>query len=341
MKHYLDRAEFYITNVCNYNCTHCNRFNNYHFSGHQYWEDVKDVYTKWNKRLNLGAISILGGEPLLNPSINEWIDGIAELWTQPKIEITTNGTRLNKVKGLYETLTKHNGRVGIYIGLHDRTLLPKVQEEIYEFLDDIVLDRVIVPDEINELWNLEYSKLKSINWPECPTPNDYENLPQEYKDICEHNNFSLNNFLTFNTYKRILGKNNVQVEIHIEDIFHESALNLNEDGYTFNVHTSDPVKAHNICFEKHNHHFVNGKLHKCNVSAVLPMFKEQFTVYLSDEDRAVINANPTMGVNSTDEELEKFLKDIKDVIPMCRFCPENPSAFVLDPTTKKPKVKKL
>jgi len=84
---YLDRAEFYITNVCNYNCTHCNRFNNYHFKGHQYWKDVKDVYTEWSERLDLGAITILGGEPTLNPSINEWIDGIAELWQNQRLKL--------------------------------------------------------------------------------------------------------------------------------------------------------------------------------------------------------------------------------------------------------------
>ena len=43
MTHRLNYAEFYITNVCNLNCTECNRFNNYHFSGHQRWDDYSDV----------------------------------------------------------------------------------------------------------------------------------------------------------------------------------------------------------------------------------------------------------------------------------------------------------
>jgi organic radical activating enzyme len=340
MKHFLDRAEFYITNVCNYNCEHCNRFNNYHFKGHQYWKDFKNVYKQWNDRLDLGAISILGGEPTLNPSIIEWIDGIATLWTTPKIEIVTNGTRLNYVKELYNTIKKHNGRVSIYIGLHDRTHLLDVQEEVYKFLDDIVLDKVVIPDEINELWQLEYNKMKYVNWPDCPTPNDFKNLPEEYKKICEHNNFTLNNFLAFNTYKKILDKNGVQVEIHIEDIFHESALNLNSDD-TFTLHDSEPVKAHEICFEKHNHHFVKGNLYKCNVSAVLPMFQEQYNVNLTVRQRNVINNNKFVSANSADSEIQSFINNLKNKIPMCSVCPERPRAFVLKPSTKKIKVKTL
>jgi len=340
MQHYLDRVEFYITNVCNYNCEHCNRFNNYKFTGHQYWKNYKDVYTQWRSKLDVGAISILGGEPTLNPSINQWIDGVANLWTTPKIEIVTNGTRLNKVKDLYNTIKRHNGRVNIYIGLHDRTHLPKVQEEVHDFLDEVVLDNVIIPDEINELWQLEYNKIKYANWPECSTPNDFNNLPNEYKEICKHNNFTLNNFLAFNTYKKILDKNGVQVEIHIEDIFHESALNLDSNN-EFMLHESEPVKAHDICFEKHNHHFVKGNLYKCNVSAVLPMFQEQYKVNLTEHQQKIINDNKFLCVNSTSNELQSFINNLKDEIPMCSVCPSQPKAFVLHPSTKKIKIKTL
>ena len=101
-RYLLDKVEFYITNVCNLNCDQCNRFNDYKFSGWQKWSDYKDIYRRWAKVVDIKKIVILGGEPLLNPSINEWILGLANLWEAP-IQILTNGTRLNHTPGLYET----------------------------------------------------------------------------------------------------------------------------------------------------------------------------------------------------------------------------------------------
>jgi organic radical activating enzyme len=103
-RYLLDKVEFYITNVCNLNCDQCNRFNDYKFSGWQRWSDYADIYRRWAEVVDIKQIVILGGEPLLNPSINEWILGLANLWKNRPIQILTNGTRLNHTPGLYETL---------------------------------------------------------------------------------------------------------------------------------------------------------------------------------------------------------------------------------------------
>ena len=102
-RYVLDKVEFYITNVCNLNCDQCNRFNDYKFAGWQRWSDYEDIYRRWASLVDVKHIVILGGEPLLNPSINEWIRGLADLWKKP-VQILTNGTRLNHTPGLYETL---------------------------------------------------------------------------------------------------------------------------------------------------------------------------------------------------------------------------------------------
>ena len=75
----LDKVEFYITNVCNLTCDECNRFNNFSFKGWQRWQDYEAIYADWNSKLDIQQLVILGGEPLLNPSICEWITGINSL----------------------------------------------------------------------------------------------------------------------------------------------------------------------------------------------------------------------------------------------------------------------
>lgn len=106
-RYVLDKVEFYITNVCNLNCDQCNRFNDYKFSGWQRWSDYEAIHQRWAKLVEIKHIVILGGEPLLNPSINEWILGLSNLWKKP-VQILTNGTRLNHTPGLYETLMSWN-----------------------------------------------------------------------------------------------------------------------------------------------------------------------------------------------------------------------------------------
>ncbi len=53
-----EKVEFYITNVCNYTCDNCNRFNNHKFSGWQRWSDYEGIYRQWAERIELQAITI-------------------------------------------------------------------------------------------------------------------------------------------------------------------------------------------------------------------------------------------------------------------------------------------
>lgn len=338
MKHSLDRAEFYITNVCNYNCEHCNRFNNYHFNGHQLWDDYAELYSQWGDKLSVGYISILGGEPLLNPSINKWIDGVANIWKGKTLEIVTNGTRLNKVKNLYNTIQAHPN-IFIHIGLHNRDHLDDMIESVKEFLHGECIVRNIYPMDIGALWNMEYKKIRNDDWPPCETPSDFENLPNYVKEICSENDFDAESFLKFNCITRVIDENNVRVEIHIEDIFHRSAIKRTES--TFTVHNSNPSNAHSICFEKHNHHFIRGKLYKCNVSGVLPDFHKQFHLEMSDSDTKLMNSYKPLMINDSDDVFSNFISEIKNEIPQCKFCPEGKlDSFRLSPSTTKIKVNK-
>ena len=98
-KRLIEKVEFYITNVCNLTCDHCNRFNNFNFKGWQRWSDHAQDYERWSEYVDFKQIVILGGEPLLNPDIGRWITGINRLWGP--VQVLTNGTMLNRVPNLY------------------------------------------------------------------------------------------------------------------------------------------------------------------------------------------------------------------------------------------------
>lgn len=125
-------VEFYITNVCNLTCSNCNRFNNYNFKGWQAWADYENEYKKWSEVVRLGGITILGGEPLLNPTIVQWITGLNKVWGTG-VEVLTNGTRLNHVPGLYEAIAEYPSN-WIGVSLHNINDLDRCFEEIRKFL---------------------------------------------------------------------------------------------------------------------------------------------------------------------------------------------------------------
>lgn len=133
-KLFIPKIEFYITNVCNLGCSNCNRFNDLKFTGHQLWKDYADVMEEWAEYVDIGHPVILGGEPLLNPSINEWIAGLRRIWPWPNtagLQVLTNGTRLNQVKNLYETCRDNYAWIGV--SLHNLDDFDEIDRQVRQF----------------------------------------------------------------------------------------------------------------------------------------------------------------------------------------------------------------
>lgn len=139
MKSRLKYSEINITNVCNYSCTHCQSLNNYAFKGHQLWCDYKDEYQKLSEQLDIDQIQIIGGEPTLNPDFEKWVEGISNLWPDSKLQISTNGSRLDKLTSdIYQILSRHKGT--LWITCHDIKLYAGFLNFIKHFLSDIAID---------------------------------------------------------------------------------------------------------------------------------------------------------------------------------------------------------
>lgn len=129
----LREVEVYITNVCNLACAGCNRFNNYKFKGFQRWADYEETYRAWADEFAFDRIGILGGEPLLNPDIMQWIEGLRSLWPTTRINIVTNAYRINQIPDLYNYLLS-NRRVHFKVGIHNKKYKPFIMGELTKFL---------------------------------------------------------------------------------------------------------------------------------------------------------------------------------------------------------------
>lgn len=293
---FLPNVEFYITNVCNLTCTNCNRFNDYDFKGWQRWSDYESLYEQWSKKLRLQRVTILGGEPLLNPTVMDWVDGINRLWDKP-VNLLTNGTRLNHVPDLYNRLNQYTPsnmtKNWIGVSLHNANDRERCFEEIRKFLKG--------------------------------------DIKYVHKDDPENEN----NAYTSGGTHAFVDSNRMKVCVWEYDEFHTSAIVRNKFGQ-LTLHNSDPVQAHKVCgFAMFKClHFIRGQLYKCGPSALFPEFDQQHPLAISAEDRVLINSYRPLTVDAIDTEGYDFIND-NNPIPQCKFCPVEFSMTKLQAVTKK------
>jgi len=132
-----NKVDFYITNVCNLTCQNCNRFNNHNFKGWQRWSDYQADYEQWGKLIELKSITIMGGEPFLNPTLKDWIAGLNRIFGID-VQVLTNGTRFEHSPSLYNSFlyhsskTRENNHIGV--SLHNMDFWPKMEQDIFSFL---------------------------------------------------------------------------------------------------------------------------------------------------------------------------------------------------------------
>jgi organic radical activating enzyme len=292
---FISNIEFYITNVCNLTCSNCNRFNDHDFKGWQRWSDYQELYAKWAQHVRLQRVTILGGEPLLNPSLLDWVDGINQLWGKT-VQVLTNGTRLNSVPGLYDRLIAFTDptypwvRNWLGVSLHNENDRDTCFAEIRQFLRGTVsyYNRAHDPDKTA---GANHAFVDSNGMQVC---------------VWEYDEF----------YNAAVQRTpNGRYTVHNSD----PELAHRYCGF-----------AMFKCY-----HFIRGKLYKCGPVALFPEFDQQHRFDISDEDRILMNSYLALAPEEFESRGLEFLAHIDDPIPQCKFCPVNQSHRKIYAVTKK------
>lgn len=295
MKRHINKLEFYITNVCNLTCSNCNRFNDFDFRGWQRWSDYSAEYTKWAEYITVDGIVLLGGEPLLNPTIKEWVHGLNSIFNK-RVQILTNGTRLNHVPGLYDCLSEFNNhqpydRNWVGISVHNASELDLYKEEAIKFLR---------------------GNIRTYHG----------------KDTTDHTG----NLVSHGADYTYLDEYGMAVRLWLQDSFYPSAIQKgpttwDSDGNPvpgkYRVFNNDPLKSHEACgfVQWKNYHMIRGKLYKCGPSVLLGEFDQQHTLDISKEDREILNSYKPLSPWNYETDSEEFFKNLDNPIAQCKFCP--------------------
>lgn len=337
MKPRLKYAEAYITNVCNYSCTHCQTLNNFAFKGHQRWVDYQDDYRALSDRIDIDTIQIIGGEPTLNPDFENWVIGISQLWPNARIEISTNGSRLDTLNDtVYQILSKNKGCV--WITCHDELLYDGMLDFSKHFLDEIVSDSQ--PDSKGRAnWKQSYNAVKDESWPNCDDIRQFDNLPERIKkELIEVRHLDPKSFYTKHSPRILTDKNGVEFRLDWNQSFLASAITITKQQTLKMKFDSDPVTAHEICPFKVCHQLNKGKLYKCPLVSVLPDFLDQFEVDMDDADRKLARSHVPITGSDNNDTISNFVNNLDQPIPQCKFCPANEKKYNFVGTDKKIKV---
>lgn len=117
MKPRLPFLETMITQSCNLSCVGCTNHSDIRHSGYVRWEDGKSQLERWLNVIEVGAFGIMGGEPLINPQISDWLIGVRRLMPSCQIYLFTNGTLLHRHMHIIE-LAQELGNITFRISIH-------------------------------------------------------------------------------------------------------------------------------------------------------------------------------------------------------------------------------
>lgn len=132
----LKYVESELTNICNLNCKGCRSFCNIVTEEKKY--DL-DEFTRDYKRMaelfsNIQKIRLLGGEPLLNSQLTQYVKAAREIFPKSDIRIVTNGLLLLKLDDeKMRSLKENDCKIDISNYPITRKNMPKIKARLKEF----------------------------------------------------------------------------------------------------------------------------------------------------------------------------------------------------------------
>ncbi len=110
----LPALEYHIAHGCNLSCQQCSHYSNFHLAGKLPTVEKTDAeYSLWSHRLRPKRFALLGGEPLLNPSILQHLQLARQHWSDSELMLVTNGLFLHRFPELPHVLIETDCRLEV------------------------------------------------------------------------------------------------------------------------------------------------------------------------------------------------------------------------------------
>lgn len=170
---YLPHIEFRIADQCNLNCKMCTEYcalvkENKFMDIEKFTKDFEQLHKFID---DFAAIRILGGEPLLNPEVGEYIKICRELYPFSPLHVVTNAILLPKMSDeFFDTVRENNAVICISFYPPMESKMPAIRELLEEKqvqyrISDLM--EVFSKDQVLEKHDHPAQKFKSCFWARC------------------------------------------------------------------------------------------------------------------------------------------------------------------------------
>lgn len=133
----VENLDVHAINSCNLRCHGCNHLANFGYEGLFTENELVEWIKPWKNRLSFRRISLLGGEPLLNPHLKNICIAYRKrfIGDETKLRIITNGILISKCPWLKELIQDYNIHVQVSLHvLNGRTPYPKLIDQVMQGL---------------------------------------------------------------------------------------------------------------------------------------------------------------------------------------------------------------
>lgn len=92
----LQNLEIHVAHGCNLTCESCAHYSNQGHTGLLSVAQVQEWFGIWSQRLSPRQVSLLGGEPTLNPKLADIVQLARAHWREARLVVVTNGFLLSR-----------------------------------------------------------------------------------------------------------------------------------------------------------------------------------------------------------------------------------------------------
>ncbi len=184
----VNNVDIHATNVCNLRCVGCNHLADFGYPGLFTAEELIGWITPWKDRLYFKRISLMGGEPLLNPHLKDICIGFRKLFSpeKTKLRIITNGIRITQCPWLKELIQEYH--VHVQASLHvanGNRIDPKLVRQVKEGLALLEKWAEDTPDRVETHWGPQVHSKKKLNFQVFYRGSGADIKPFDHDDIAQ------------------------------------------------------------------------------------------------------------------------------------------------------------
>lgn len=184
----VNNVDIHVINSCNLKCFGCNHLADFGYGGPFTANELLEWIKPWEDRLYFKRISLMGGEPLLNPQLKEICIGYRKHFSpeKTKLRIITNGIQIVKCPWLKELIQEYH--VHVQASLHvlngkkiNETLILQVREGLM-LLEKWAED---TPNRVETNWGPLVDSKKKLNFQVFYQGAGNDIKPFDHDDIAE------------------------------------------------------------------------------------------------------------------------------------------------------------